>query len=46
MCCQVSGVIRNFIWGGKDMPARAKVKWDMLALPITQGGLGVIDPKS
>jgi hypothetical protein len=46
MCCQVSGVIRNFIWGGKDVPACAKVKWDMLALPITQGGLGVIDPKS
>jgi hypothetical protein len=46
MCCQVRGVIRNFIWGGKDAPARAKVKWDTLALPIAQGGLGVTDPKS
>jgi len=42
----VRGVIRNFIWGGKDAPARAKVKWDMLALPIDQSSLGVTDPKS
>jgi hypothetical protein len=46
MCCQVRGVIRNFIWGGKDTPARAKVKWDTLVLPTAQGGLGVTDPKS
>ncbi|CAM6002735.1 unnamed protein product [Sphagnum balticum] len=46
MCCQVTGVIRNFIWGGKDATARAKVKWETLALPIAQGGLGVTDPKS
>jgi hypothetical protein len=46
MCCQVRGVIRNFIWGGKDAPARAKVKWDTLALPTAQGDLGVTDPKS
>ncbi len=46
MCCQVRGVIKNFIWGGKDALARAKVKWDTLALPIAQGGLGIIDPKS
>jgi hypothetical protein len=46
MCCQVRGVIRNFIWGGKDAPARAKVKWDMPALPTAQGGLGVTNPKS
>ncbi len=46
MCCQVRGVVRNFIWGGKDAPARAKVKWDMLALPTAQGGLGIIDPKT
>jgi len=42
----VRGVIRNFIWGGKDAPARAKVKWDILAFPTTQGGLGVTYPKS
>lgn len=46
MCCQVRGVIRNFIWGCKDAPAQAKVKWDTLALPTAQGGLGIIDPKS
>jgi len=40
------GVIRNFIWCGKDAPAHAKVKWDMLVLPTSQGGLGIIDPKS
>jgi hypothetical protein len=45
MCCQVRGVIRNFIWGDKDAPARAKVKWETLALPTAQGGLGVTDPK-
>jgi hypothetical protein len=28
------------------VPARAKVKWDTLALPTAQGGLGVTDPKS
>jgi len=46
MCCQVRRVIRNFIWGGKDAPTRAKVKWDTLVLLIAQGGLGVTDPKS
>ncbi len=46
MCCQVRGLIRNFIWGVKDAPTCAKVKWDTLALPIALGGLGVTDPKS
>jgi len=46
MCCHVKGVIRNFIWGGKDAPTHAKVKWDTLALPIALGGLAIIDPKS
>jgi hypothetical protein len=46
MSSQVRGLIRNFIWGGKEAPTRAKVKWATLALPIAQGGLGVIDPKS
>jgi hypothetical protein len=46
MCCHVRGVIKNFIWGGKDAPTRAKVKWDTLAFPTAQGGLGVTDPKS
>jgi hypothetical protein len=46
MCSQVRGLIRNFIWGGKEAPVRAKVKWDTLALPTSQGGLGITDPKS
>jgi hypothetical protein len=46
MCCQVRGVVKNFIWGGKDAPTHTKVKWDMLALPTAQGGLGIIDPKT
>jgi hypothetical protein len=46
MSSQVRGLIRNFIWGGKEAPTRAKVKWETLALPIAHGGLGVTDPKS
>jgi hypothetical protein len=46
MCSQVRGVVRNFIWGGKDAPSRAKVKWDTLTLPIAKGGMGIIDPKT
>jgi hypothetical protein len=43
---QVRGLVRNFIWGGKEAPTCAKVRWETLALPIAQGGLGVTDPKS
>ncbi len=46
MCSQVRGVVRNFIWGGKATPSRAKVKWDTLTLPIAKGELGIIDPKT
>jgi len=46
MCAQVRGIIRNYIWSGKDAPAQAKVRWDTLVLPASQGGLGIIDPKS
>jgi len=46
MCAKVRGVIRNFIWSGKDTPARAKVKWDTLTLPTSHGGLGIIDPRT
>jgi hypothetical protein len=37
--------MRNFIWSEKASNARAKVKWETLVLPTTQGGLGIIDPK-
>ncbi len=46
MCSQVRGVVRNFIWGGRDAPAHTKVKWSTMVIPITQGGLGIIDPKA
>jgi len=46
MCDQIRGLIMNFIWGGKEAPARAKVRWDTLTLPTSQGGLGVKDPKA
>jgi hypothetical protein len=46
MCNQVRAFIRNFIWGGKEAPTHAKVRWDTLALPTSQGGLGVTDPKA
>jgi hypothetical protein len=42
----VRGHRRTVPRGGKDAPARAKVKWDTLALPIAPGGLGIINPKS
>jgi hypothetical protein len=45
MCCQIRGVV-NFIWSGKATNARAKVKWETLVLPTSQGGLGIIDPKT
>jgi hypothetical protein len=46
MCCQVQGVVKNFIWSGKTTNARAKVKWETLVLLTSQGGLGIIDPKT
>jgi hypothetical protein len=46
MCNQVRGVVRNFIWSGKAANARVKVKWETLVLPIPQGGLRIIDPKT
>jgi len=38
--------MRNFIWSGKATNARVKVKWETLVLPTSQGGLGIIDPKT
>jgi hypothetical protein len=46
MCCQIRGVVRNFIWSEKASNARAKVKWETLILRTSQGGLGIIDPKT
>jgi len=38
--------VRNFIWSGKATNTRAKVKWETLVLPTSQGGIGIIDPKT
>ncbi len=46
MCSQIREVVRNFIWSDKANNARAKVKWETLVLQISQGGLGIIDPKT
>jgi hypothetical protein len=46
MCNQIKGVVQNFIWGGKASNTRAKVKWDSLTLPVSSGGLKIIDPKA
>jgi len=46
MYSQTKGIVRNFIWSGKISNARAKVKWETLTLPTTQGGPGIIDPKA
>ncbi len=46
MCNQIRGVIRNFIWGGKVIRIRAKVKWDSFMVSSLCGGLRIIDPKA
>jgi hypothetical protein len=46
MCAQIRGILRNFIWGGRDAPTRAKVKWDTMVMPTSKGGLGIIDPRA
>jgi len=35
MCSQIRGIVRNFIWGGRDAPTRAKVKWDTMVMPTS-----------
>lgn len=32
--------------GGKASNTRAKVKWDSITLPLSNGGLGIINPKT
>ena len=42
---KVQSLIRNFLWGGKNGPrAVAKVAWDVLIRPKSQGGMALIDP--
>jgi hypothetical protein len=46
MCSQIRGIVRNFIWGGREAPTRTKVKWDTMVMPTSRGGLGIIDPRA
>jgi len=46
MCNQIRGVIQNFIWGGKAIRTREKVKWDSLTFTFLSKGLGIINPKA
>ena len=42
---KIRRLIRNFLWSGKtEGNARSKVKWDVITLPRSKGGLGIIDP--
>mgnify|MGYP000158494050 FL=1 len=43
---QVQRLIRCFLWSGKkEGNIRSKVAWKTIILPISKGGLGVIDPQ-
>ncbi len=46
MCNRIWGVVRNFIWGGKASDAPVEVQWDSLTLPLSSGGLRIIDPEA
>ena len=42
---KVQSLIRNFLWGGKNgFRVVAKLAWDVLVMPKSQGGLALIDP--
>ena len=42
---KVQSQVRNFLWGGKNgSRAVAKVAWDVLIMPKSQGGMTLIDP--
>jgi hypothetical protein len=32
--------------GGKASNTQAKIKWDSFTFPLSNGGLGIIDPKA
>lgn len=42
---KVQGIVRNYTWGAKTgKQTRAKIRWDYVIQPITEGGAKVIDP--
>ena len=38
---QVEGICRNFLWSGKDTGRKNLVAWEVVTLPLEEGGLGV-----
>ena len=42
---KIRRLIHNYLWSDKtEGNARSKVKWDVITLPRSRGGLGIIDP--
>jgi hypothetical protein len=41
---RIKGKIRNFFWTGSPSPSRARVAWQILCFPHSEGGLNIIDP--
>ena len=41
---QIQRMIRNFLWAGRAKSAKAKVAWNILIMPKSTGGLGIVDP--
>ena len=37
-------MIRNLLWAGREESAKAKVAWNILIMPKSTGGLGIVDP--
>jgi hypothetical protein len=46
MCVQIKSLVWNLIWGDKTKKSSVKVRWDVMTLPMSQGGLTIIDPKT
>jgi hypothetical protein len=43
---KISGLIRDYMWCKKEgKRTRAKLKWNTTILPLTAGGIKVLDPE-
>jgi hypothetical protein len=44
---KVKTLVHNFVWSSKaNSKAKAKVAWDATILPLTKGGIKILDPKA
>ena len=42
---KITALVRDYVWSGKfDHKTRARIRWASAILPITQGGMQVLDP--